>query len=247
MATNWQRGVLRLMGVRNHPVEVVAIDDLTPWYRRLTFSAPTLTASIEAFPTLWLRLWVPNPAKGADAVVQRGYTFVDLDADAGTFRLDFVLHEVPGPAGDWAKSVTLGGRVEAALTPARIDIPEGTTSLVLAGDTTALPAINSWLQAVPSSVSTAVFLEDDHADHEGLPTLLRENGSWEWVAREGPRGAALARAIEARAPQPDGLYAWAAGEKTLVKNVRVALREGRGLDRSRHFTQFYWIEGRATG
>ncbi|MGO1532360.1 MAG: siderophore-interacting protein, partial [Microbacterium sp.] len=32
-----------------------------------------------------------------------GYTFVDIRPDEGTFALDFVLHEQPGPAGDWAK------------------------------------------------------------------------------------------------------------------------------------------------
>lgn len=247
MAANWQRGVLRLMGIANHRVEVVAVEDLTPWYRRIVFRAPELTAGLEVFPTLWLRLWVPHPAKGDGFLVQRGYTFVRVDAEAQTFSLDFVLHDVAGPAGDWAKRASVGDTAEVALTPARVNIPDGTTTLVLAGDATALPAINTWLESVPADIETHVFLEDEHADRERLPRVERERGTWEWVAREGDRGSALDLAISAAVAPRRGLYGWAAGEKTLVKNVRRAFREHLRLDRSHHFTQFYWIEGKATG
>ncbi len=244
---NWQRGVMRLMGIRNHPAEVVAIEDFTGWYRRIVFRAPEATASLDAFPTLWLRLWAPNPAKGEGAVAQRGYTFVSVDAKAATFSLDFVLHDIAGPAGDWAKSASVGDHVEVALTPARIDIPDGTSTLVLAGDSTALPAINSWLGAVPAELRTHVFIEEDHTDRAALPQIERAQGTWTWVTRTGDRGAALAHALRADIAPSDALYAWAAGEKTLVKHVRVALREHLELDRRSHFTQFYWIEGKAAG
>ncbi|MHC9045532.1 siderophore-interacting protein [Microbacterium saperdae] len=247
MAANWQRGMMRLMRIANHPTEVVEVRDFTPWYRRIVFRAPSLTSSLDVFPTLWLRLWVPHPAKGEGFLVQRGYTFVHVDAAAQTFSLDFVLHDVSGPAGDWAKRAAVGDRLEVALTPARIDIPAGTTTLVLAGDATALPAINTWLEAVPAEIETRVFLEEEHPDREGLPRVERERGTWEWVVREGDRGTALARAIRSSVTAQDGLYAWGAGEKTLVKNVRGVLREHLGLDRGHHFTQFYWIEGKATG
>ncbi|MFF3027167.1 siderophore-interacting protein [Microbacterium sp. NPDC057944] len=247
MAANWQRGMMRLMRIANHPTEVVEIRDFTPWYRRIVFRAPDVVGAVDVFPTLWLRLWVPHPAKGDGFVVQRGYTFVTVDAATSTFSLDFVLHDVAGPAGDWARTAAVGDRLEVALTPARIDIPDGTTTLVLAGDATALPAINTWLQAAPPEVETRVLLEEEHVDRDALPRTVRENGSWEWVERSGDRGAALAEAIRSSvAPQP-GVYAWAAGEKTLVKNVRGVLRDHLTLDRGRHFTQFYWIEGKSTG
>lgn len=247
MAANWQRGMVRLMRIANHPAVVAGVEDFTPWYRRIVFHAPELTGSLDVFPTLWLRLWVPHPAKGDDFLVQRGYTFVRVDAVAQTFSLDFVLHDIAGPAGDWAKAVTVGTAVEVALTPARIDIPDGTTTLVLAGDATALPAINTWLESVPDDVATRVFIEETHGDVDALPRVERAGGTWEWVAREGDRGAALARAIRFSVTPDVGVYGWGAGEKTLVKNVRGAYREHLGLDRGHHFTQFYWIEGKATG
>ncbi|GAA3648003.1 siderophore-interacting protein [Microbacterium marinilacus] len=244
---NWQRGMMRLLRIANHPAEVIAVDDLTPWYRRILFRSPEVVAAVDPFPTLWLRLWAPDPRRGEGAVAQRGYTFVSLDAAGQTFELDFVLHDVAGPAGDWARRARIGERVEVALTPARIEIPDGTDTLLLAGDVTALPAINTWLESVPAGISTHVLVEDDHADRDALPQTPRPRGTWQWVTREGDRGAALARAVLSVASAGDGLYAWGAGEKTLVKNLRGAFRDHLRLDRAHHFTQFYWIEGKATG
>ncbi|ASU83862.1 siderophore-interacting protein [Nocardiopsis gilva YIM 90087] len=251
MAANWQRGVLRVMGVTNHPVTVTAVRDFTPWYRRITFSAPDFVSDLDVFPTLWLRLWVPNPARGDTYVSQRGYTLVDVRPDEGTFALDFVLHTTAGPAGDWAKQAAVGDVLEVALTPAKIALPPDTGQVLLAGDITALPAINSWLDAIPSDIPVQVVIEDGHDDTADLPRTVR-NGSdaqtdWQWVAPSPERGAALADAVRASTRPMDGLYAWAAGERKLIKTLRPVLRGDLGLDRSRHFTQFYWIEGRSGG
>jgi NADPH-dependent ferric siderophore reductase len=239
---NWQRGVLRLMGVRNHAIEVVSVKDFTPWYRRIVFSAPEFVRGLDVFPTLWLRLWAPNPTGG---VSQRGYTFVDVRPSDGTFALDFVLHETAGPAGDWARRAEPGEKLEAALTPAKISVPDGTTAMLLAGDATALPAIASWLAHVPDTVAVRVYLEDGHEDHPALP--LDSRAEFTWVTPDGDRGAALAAAITAAEKPDPGHYAWAAGERTLVKALRPVFREHLGLDRSRSFTQSYWIEGRSAG
>lgn len=244
---NWQRGVMRLMRITNHPVTVTAVHDYTPWYRRITFTAPDLVEQLEVFPTLWLRLWVPHPAKGEGHLSQRGYTFVDIRPDDGTFALDFVLHEESGPAGDWAKNAAPGRTLEAALTPARISLPENVAKVVLAGDTTALPAINTWIDTIPASLPVSVAIEDDHDDLADLPSAARENVTWTWVKPDATRGAALAAHLTgSEQPQP-GLYAWAAGEKNLIKHVRSVFRDHLQLDRPSQFTQFYWIHGKATG
>ncbi|MDT8913372.1 siderophore-interacting protein [Amycolatopsis sp. PS_44_ISF1] len=244
---NWQRGVLRLMGVRNHPVEVVSVEDFTPWYRRIVFSSPEFVRALEVVPTLWLRLWVPNPARGEGGVSQRGYTFVDVRPAEGTFALEFVLHDTAGPAGDWARRAEPGERPEAALTPAKISVPAGTTTLLLAGDATALPAITGWLAQVPDELTVRVYLEDGHEDHHALPLGSRAGTEFTWVPPEGGPGAALAAAVIAAESPGPGRYAWAAGERSLVKALRPVLREHLGLDRAHRFTQSYWIAGRAAG
>lgn len=244
---NWQRGVLRAMNVANHPVTVTEIDEVTPRYRRLRFSSPDLVSELQVFPTAWLRLWVPNPERGEHHLSQRGYTFAGVDADAGTFDLEFVLHATKGPAGDWARDAVVGDTAEVALTPAKIAIPEGTRELVLAGDVTALPAINSWLCELDDSVQASVFVEDDHGDVEQLPVVTRSGDTWQWVPRAGERGEALADRIRENVSPSARQYAWAAGEKTLVKHVRHVMKHHLELARGQHFSQNYWIEGRSNG
>ncbi|PFG30511.1 siderophore-interacting protein [Paramicrobacterium agarici] len=222
---------------------IVEIVDVTPRYRRIIFSAPDLVEALEIFPTAWLRLWIPNPDRGERHLSQRGYTFVDVNADNGTFGLEFVLHETKGPAGDWARAANVGDVSEVALTPARISLPEGTREIVLAGDITALPAINSWVSDLDASVQARVFIEDDHHDVDQLPAVTRSGDTWAWIRREGKRGEALAEHLRAAVAPSARQYAWAAGEKTLVKHVRAVMKDHLGLIRGQHFSQFYWIEG----
>lgn len=240
---NWQRGVMRAMNIANHAVTVTSVVDLTPRYRRIRFSAPQLVERLDVFPTAWLRLWVPNPERGERHVSQRGYTFVGVDADAGTFDLEFVLHETRGPAGDWAKQAAVGETAEVALTPAKIALPEGTRELILAGDVTALPAINSWIADIGEGVSARVFIEDGHDDRDQLPAEKRPGDTWDWVTPTGTRGEALADTLRANVSQSARQFAWAAGEKTLVKHVRHVFKDHLGLLRGQRFSQFYWIEG----
>lgn len=241
---NWQRGVLRAMGVANHLVEVQEITDVTPWYRRIVFSAPELVPELDIFPTAWLRLWVPNPDRGQHHVSQRGYTFVDVNVEAGTFVLEFVLHDTKGPAGDWARDAAVGDRVEVALTPSKISLPEGTRELVLAGDVTALPAINSWIADLDESVQARVFIEDGHDDVDALPAVTRTGDTWNLVSPELQRGTALTEVMRTEVEPSARQFAWAAGERMLVKRVRGVFKDHLGLVRGQHFSQTYWIEGR---
>lgn len=253
---NWQRGVMRLMRITNHEVTVTRVEDFTDYYRRIHFTGPELLSELsEAFPTVWTRLWFPHPEKGRDQVSQRGYTFVDVDLSAGTFSLDFVLHgdetnpEGGGPAGRWAATATPGTRIEAALTPARIDLPDDTDHVVLAGDLTALPAVNSWLKAFPAEVVVTVVLEDDHdpATVSDLPRTDHPNVRWDWISREGPNGRALAEHLRSLGLDKNGLYVWAAGERGLIKQVRSVVKHDLALTKDHYFSQFYWFADKPTG
>jgi len=239
---------MRLIGIANHPALVERITDLTASYRRIRFRSEDCVAGLEMFPTLWVRLWVPAPDRGPAAVVQRAYTIVEIDRAAGTFDLDFVLHESAGPAGDWARSTAPGDRLEIALTPARVELPPQLGAVLLAGDRTALSAVNSWLDALPPTVPVRVLLEDGHDDRAHLPRSGREraNHTWQWVEPQGPPGAALAAAVARISPEP-GLFGWAAGERGLIKALRPVLAQHLALDRAHRFTQFYWIAGKPFG
>lgn len=69
-------------------------EDVTPDYRRLRFTDGGMPAVTGVHPTTWVRLWFDNAGKPH----QRAHTLVDPDPAAGTFGLEFALHE--GCAGD---------------------------------------------------------------------------------------------------------------------------------------------------
>lgn len=239
MVRTWERVALKAFGVATYRAEVESVAELTGWYRRITFSSPEFVERLPVFPTLWLRLWAPR-SDGA-AAVQRGYTLVDVDAGAGRFALDFVLHDAAGPAGDWARAAVVGDAVEVALTPARPKAPSGTELYLLGGDVTALPAINSWLALLPADVAVRVFVEDGHVDRERLPVVSRATAGVEWVTPTDAEGGALCAALRRVETAGRPAYGWAAGEKSLVRSVRAAFRDGLGLGRSEYFAQSYWI------
>ena len=244
---NWQRGVLKAMGVKNHAVEVIGITDFTPWYRRLRLSAPAFLDQLALHPTIWLRLWAPSLTH--DKLVQRGYTIIDPDPATGEFSLDFVLHEPVGPAAHWAKSATVGTRAEVAHTPQRLTIDDGLQTLVLAGDTTALPAINTLLAAAPASANKHVVIQDAHPDHDGLPLAADDRTRVTWTLADTD-GNNVVDALAASIVEPldhDRSYLWCAGERRLVKAVREHARGRLELPRSRQHTQYYWIFGHDAG
>jgi ATP-binding cassette subfamily B protein IrtA len=236
---NWQRGVMRAMGIRNHAVEVVAVHDFADWYRRVTFAAPELVEGLKVFPTAWLRLWAPSPR----GPVQRGYTLVNVDKSAGTFDLDFVLHAA-GPAAEWARQAAAGIRAEVALTPRPVTVPDAVTHLWLAGDATALPAINSWIDALDPGVTAAVFMVDPHGS-DGIPCSQRDGVTWTWLTPADDAARVLAAALAQVEPVANA-YAWAAGERRLVQAIRPVVTDHLGCDRAHQFTQAYWIAKKPT-
>jgi len=242
VAANWQRGVLRAMRVKNHPIEVVEVTDLTPWYRRVRVHAPGFLGALEPYPTMWVRLWVPSLKR--DMLVQRGYTIVDPDPASGTFCLDFVLHEPEGAAARWARNAAVGTAAEVAYTPQRLVLDPSLSAIVLAGDATAVPAIESVLAALPDGAEPHVIIQDDHPDRLRLGGARPRSVTW---VDTHPDGRGVVDAIAALGLGRSGTYVWAAGERRLVKAVREHARADLGLPREQQHTQYYWITGKDAG
>ncbi|MCB0977172.1 MAG: hypothetical protein KDB02_06895, partial [Acidimicrobiales bacterium] len=92
MARGFQGTMLRALGANEHVITVEAAVDVVPGFRRVRFSSTDLFDDFEPGPTDYLRLWFPDPVD-ENLQVQRGYTIIDADIDAGTFAIDFVIHE----------------------------------------------------------------------------------------------------------------------------------------------------------
>lgn len=241
MSPNWQRAVLHAMGAREHPIEVTDVEDLLPWYRRITISAPGFLRDRELFPTVWIRLWVPDLERPT-VQRQRGYTLVDPDPQTETFGLEFVLHEPAGAASQWARNVRVGDAAEISFTPAKL-LPDPTIgTFVLVGDSSAIPGINSLLDYLPAATAARVVLADPHEEAE---RLLRLRPGVELTRVDD--GAELATVLRGLSVDPADTYAWAAGERREMTAVRQAIRKEWGVPRERQHVQAYWIRGRPFG
>lgn len=110
--------------------------------------------------------------------------------------------------------------------------------VVVAGDVTALPAINSWLSPRPPR-SRCTTSSRTGARTGGLCRWSRDPGRLSpGSLPDRPRGAAPADAIREFLGDVRPRYGWSAGERDVVRSTKALARQ---LSRAQ------WIHGKATG
>ncbi|MFF4588743.1 siderophore-interacting protein [Streptomyces sp. NPDC001388] len=176
--------------------------------------------------------------------VMRSYTLRALRRDPDEIDIDFVLHTPAGPASAWAARAAAGDRV-VLLGPAiadnraiRFRPPEDTGPVLLWGDETALPAISSILESLPSGQRVRAWIEvGDPGNVRDLMTLADAEITWV------DAGRSLDAVRAARLPSSAQPYAWIAGESGSVRALRRHFVHERGIDRRRVTFVGYWRRG----
>jgi len=289
-------------------VEVAAVRRLSTSFVRLTLTGPDLgdfadngldqrfklvlpdgRGSYDSLPRDpdWFASWRRLPDDRRNPV--RTYTVRAVRPAAREVDVDLVLHGDGGPASRFASRAAAGDRL-VVLGPNRRygDVhgglefrpPAGHVGpTVLAGDTTAVPAVLSVLAALPENAFGEAVLEvpgpadialgagvavptgfrvtwlvrQDHAS-SGLPGAVDE-ALGRMAAGLGAGGATSLLEPEPDEPlwdvpedaRADGLYAWIAGESSLVTGLRRHLVRDLGVDRRSVAFMGYWREGRPGG
>jgi NADPH-dependent ferric siderophore reductase len=226
----WEGAVLKLLRAKDFVVTVTGAEDVTPHYRRVHLTDGGMLAATGVHPTMWVRLWFDNAGKPH----QRAYTLVDPDPAAGTFSLEFALHE--GRASDWARAAKPGDTIEATVHGTGFERPHPEPSHVFAiGDPASLPAINSLLAALDPAPATVWF----EGDVDGLPCPAG--------VRRVPRREAGAELIErVRAELPDLLkgtpdpYVWIACDTATTRGLSSYMRKELGVPKQRMHALGYW-------
>ncbi|MFF4591000.1 siderophore-interacting protein [Streptomyces sp. NPDC001388] len=245
----WEGAVLRLMRAKDFTLTVTGAEDVTPRFRRLHLTDGGLLAATAVHPTMWVRLWFDNAGKPH----QRAFTLVDPDPAAGTFSLEFALHE--GPAGDWARAARPGDTIEATVQGTGFEEPSPAPSHILAiGDPASLPAINSLLDALGTAPATVWFenaententenaesAEDAEGTAVGLP--FRTDPARHEI-RHVPRAELVERvraelpALLAATPDP---YVWIACDTRTTRTLSAYVRKELGVPRERTHALGYW-------
>lgn len=198
---------------RNFTATVSAVEPLTPHFTRITFQGEELAAFGDAgldqrikiiFPRTpgddfagfpdgddWYARWRELPADDRHAF--RTYTPRAIRRDSGEVDVIFALHGDGGPASRWAATATVGER--CVLVGPNAESPDADVvglefkpgragEFLIVGDETALPAIWSICEALPTDATGSVLLEVPTSE-DILPIEVPTGVELHWLPRNG--------------------------------------------------------------
>ncbi|MFB7241843.1 NADPH-dependent ferric siderophore reductase [Streptomyces populi] len=230
----WEGAVLKLLRAKDYVFTVTGAENVTAEYRRVRFTDGGMLAVTGVHPTMWVRLWFDNAGKPH----QRAYTLVDPDPAAGTFSLEFALHE--GRASDWARAAEPGDTIEATVQGTGFEHPAPAPSHVIAvADAASLPALNSLLTTLGPVPATVWF----EGSLEGLPCRTAPHHDVRQVAR---RDAGRHLVEEVKAGLPELLkdcphpYVWIACDTATTRALSAHVRKELSVPRQRVNALGYW-------
>ncbi|MFI2211372.1 siderophore-interacting protein [Streptomyces sp. NPDC020141] len=238
MGHGWEGVVLKLMRGKDFAFTVTGVEEVTDRFRRVHFTDGGMLAQTGVHPTMWVRVWFDN----GDKPHQRAFTLVDPDPEAGTFSMEFALHE--GRASAWARQARPGETVQATLQGTGFTAPSPAPErLFVVGDPASLPAINSLLGAIPEASAT-IWFETSHASDPDLPLRLDPaRHELRRVPRQ-ERGARLVAEVRSELPalldDPAGAYLWIACDTATTRSLASYARKELGLAKDRVNALGYW-------
>lgn len=209
-------------------VEVARVTRLCPSFVRITFTGEDLDQFADNGCDQRIKFLLPAPCGGWEYLDRqnpdwftawralpeerrnplRTYTVRAVRQDLREVDVDIVLHGDTGPASRWANGARPGSPLVLLGPNSAHDGPHGglefappvsSHALLLAGDETAVPAIASICESLPSDAVGEVFLEVPH--REDRWTLAAPPGvRITWLGREGrAHGELLVPAVQAAA------------------------------------------------
>ncbi len=247
---------------RPRQAEVVRVNRLTPHLTRVVLAGEELGGLATRGPAEHLKVFLPSagesnlvlPEWGPDGPIlkegqqrplNRTYTLRRWDRDARELTVDFLLHD-EGPGSTWAQQAKPGQVVAVSGQPGGVYKVETEVDWYLIGaDDSALPAVGTLLEALPSTCSAHVFVEVGDADEELNPeSPARFQVTWlhhGWAV--GRVGRKLEESV-CKFPFPEGNgRVWISCEAGVMRNIRRHLLNDRGMDRAHVHTQGYWKYG----
>ena len=226
------------------PVTVEQTTLVTPHMKRIAVDGTGLSPYRGHLPAQFIKVFVPT--KEGRAEKGRAYTVRRFHEASKRLELDFVLHGDDGVVSAWAASACAGDTFEISGVHPRsgLSIEPATTSYLLAGDETALPAIGAILEALPQHARADVLVEvaDEHEEQE-LDSRAAVDVTWVHRGRGGNGPAPLVAAVRASSRPDPGTLVWVAGESSTVRAIREQVTSEWGIGRERLHAVAYWKRG----
>lgn len=214
---------------------VTSTEQLTPGMVRVRFSSADLSAFADSIHT---DRYVKLVLGTADEPVVRTYTALEPDVAAGTLAIDFVVHGDEGYAGPWAASAQPGDTLVVRGPGGAFSPDPAADWHLLAGDSSAIPAIRAALEVLPADAVGAVVVEVAGPEHE-QPLPAPAGVTVTYVHAD------LVAAVRA-VPWPAGrVQTFVHGEaESVMHGLRPYLLKEREVARADASISGYWRHGR---
>jgi NADPH-dependent ferric siderophore reductase len=213
-----------------HHGTVVAARQLTPRMRRVTVRSETMLG-VEIRPAQDVELHL---REAGGRRVKRRYTIRYARPDHGELDLDVVLHGA-GPGAQWGESAEPGDEIDFQGPRGKLEL-RGAATHLLVGDESALPAIATIAESLPTGEQAVSVIEvQDASDALDVPGDVR------WLHR-GAHSAGTADLLlpAVRSVKVTGeIRAYLLGETRSMVAVRANLEE-RGVPHDSVFLKGYW-------
>lgn len=258
--TSVEKVIATAKGFRTFVTEVVAVEDVHPHLRQVTFGGGDLVGFEPVGPDTFLYLLLPPPGR-TELTIDATFTWEaarampDDERPVGAYytlrrwrpevaELDvlMVLQGDAGPASAWANRAAPGDPVALWGPRTSWAPPADTDEYLLVADETGLPAVAVILETLPTDRPIRVVAEvADEAARQDLPA--GDHIDVRWRHRDGAEaGTTTSLVDEVRSlPQPTGTpYVWGGAESRAMTAVRRHVRDQWGLVQDQVSLVAYW-------
>ncbi|WP_236589790.1 siderophore-interacting protein [Ramlibacter aurantiacus] len=233
-STPTQRRVQRVRHeLKRRELRLVRITPLGAHQIDLTFAGDELADFVSASFDDHVKFIVTDDA---GQPVRRDYTPKHFDAAARELTIEFAIHG-DGPASRWARRAVVGQTATVGGPRGSMIIPVDYDWHLLAGDATALPAVQRRLAELPARARVIVLLQVPEADRRPLASSAELELHWLDTPDELPA------AIAALQLPPGEGFAWGAGEASVMARVRRVLLDQKHHPREAMRVSAYWKQG----
>jgi NADPH-dependent ferric siderophore reductase len=234
-------------------VRVTRVEQLSPRMVRVTFTGDDLGAFAWNGPAAHIKLIFPEDGQdeplmpqpdGPRSTRMRTYTPRRFDPGIPELDVEFVLHG-DGPASNWAARAQPGQALILAGPGPNYQIDPDADWFLLAGDDTALPAIETILDALPARARARVLLEvADEQEQRPLSTAAQLDITWlDHDAHAAEADTALEDAVRTIELPAGAGRIYVGCEAAAMRRIRRHLLQERGLDPATIVTRGYWKRG----
>lgn len=228
-------------------VQVIRKQLVSPNMLRVTIGGPGLDGFPDDPDGGYIKLHMSLDESDGDLKPAiRTYTIRRFDASREELDVDFVLHEVQGPAASWARNCQPGDSIRFGGPGPRKSVNMAADWFLIVGDMSALPAISANLENMPDDAKGYVLLEIiDQQDCQDL--VAPKTLDLRWIVNPHPDqpNSVLLDAvmdIEWLEGEPS---VWVAGEFSSALAIRKFLKEERGVSRQQLYASSYWQMGKS--